>query len=379
MDRLTAMRAFVRLVELGTFSAVADDLRIKQSTVSKWVAALEDEMGVQLLNRTTRSIRITEAGVQFCANAKEILSAYEDARARLQDRSPELQGCLRVSLPVVFGTLFIVPWVPTFLKAHPKLELDLTFDDRYANLMSEDLDVLIRVGVAVDSTLKARTLGHSVRKVVASPSYWSEFGRPESPSALADHWGLRHSSALRADPWLFRKEDEVYRVPIRARFFANNSQALVTAAREGLGVALLADWLVDPHVAAGDLEVVLDSYETSPAPIQALTAPGRGSPARVRALHRRARPRLNHPRPVQVTRASARSQRVGPRLPLLACTPECASGISQARPPPALNSGPTGPVGSILKPSNRAVRATITAMTIDAISLGLMTGLLPTR
>ena len=278
------MRAFVRLVELGTFSAVADDLRIKQSTVSKWVAALEDEVGVQLLTRTTRSVRVTEAGQQFYGRAKEILEAYEDATARLQTRAPELSGRLRVSLPVVFGTLFISPWIPRFLSEHPKLELDLTFDDRYANLMDEDLDVLIRVGVAVDSSLKARTLGRSTRRVVASPAYVDEFGVPKTPQDLDAHWVVRHSSALRNEPWIFRKNRQTLRVPVRARLFANNSLALMEAAKAGVGVALLADWLVDPDIAAGHLVTLLDDFRAPPAPIQALMAPGRVSHPRVRAF-----------------------------------------------------------------------------------------------
>ncbi len=284
MDRLTAMRAFVRVVELGTFSAVADDLRVKQSTVSKWVAALEEEMGVQLLTRTTRSVRVTEAGALFSASAREILASYEHARARLQSEAPELRGRLKVSLPVVFGTLFIVPWIPTFLTAHPKLELDLSFDDRYANLMAEELDVVVRVGVTIDSTLKARTLGHSVRRVVASPKYLRDAGTPTTAEALHEHVAVRHSGALRGEPWIFRKDGRTYRVPIRARFFANNSRALVTAASAGIGVALLADWLVDPYVERGELVAILDDYETPPAPIQALMAPGRMSHPRVRVF-----------------------------------------------------------------------------------------------
>ncbi len=284
MDRLTAMRALVRLVELGTFSAVADDLRVKQSTVSKWVAALEEEVGVQLLTRTTRSVRVTEAGEQFYERAKEILAAYEDATARLQTRAPELQGSLRVSLPVVFGTLYIVPWLPKFMKAHPKVELNLIFDDRYANLMEEELDVVIRVGATVDSTLKARTLGQSRRRVVAAREYLEANGRPETPEALVDHQVLRHSSALRSEPWIFKREGSQIRVPVRARLYANNSQALVAAAASGLGVALLADWLVDPYIEAGKLTPLLEDVQPPPAPIQALMAPGRVSHPRVRAF-----------------------------------------------------------------------------------------------
>ena len=171
---------------------------------------------------------------------KRFSLAYEDATALIQDGSARLQGRLRVRVPVVFGTMFIVPWVTSFLAAHPKLELNLTFDDRYANLMDEELDVLIRVGVAIDSTLKARTLGHSVRRVVASPAYLAQAGTPSTAQDLSAHWVVRHNTALHGEPWVFRRGGQPIRVPVRARFFANNSQALVAAAKAGLGIALLA-------------------------------------------------------------------------------------------------------------------------------------------
>ena len=278
------MRAFVRLVELGTFSAVADDLRIKQSTVSKWIAALEEEVGVPLVTRTTRRLRVTEAGDRFYIRAKDILDAYEDATATLQSEARTLHGRLRVSLPVVFGSLFVVPWIPAFLKAHPKLELTLSFDDRYADLIEEELDVIVRVGLAVDSSLKARTLGQSVRRLVASPAYLKEHGVPSTAEDLATHGAVRHSSALRGEPWVFRRDGESIRVPVHARLYANNSHALVTAAVAGLGVALLADWVVDPYIERGELVPILAEYETPPAPIQALMAPGRMRHPRVKAF-----------------------------------------------------------------------------------------------
>ena len=284
MDRLTAMKAFVRLVELGTFSAVADELRIKQSTVSKWMVSLEEELGVQLVTRTSRRVRVTESGDAFYTRAKSLLADYEEMTAHLQARAPELQGRLRVSLPVVFGTLYVVPWLPTFMKAHPHVELNLIFDDSYANLMGDELDVIIRVGIAVDSSLKAKLLGRTTRRIVASPSYLEEAGRPQNASELAAHPVLRHTGALRGEPWVLKEDDEVIRVPVRARMFANNSQALLEAAKAGLGIALLADWLVDPFIASGELVAILEEVKPPPAPIQALMAPGRVSHPRVRAF-----------------------------------------------------------------------------------------------
>lgn len=284
MDRLKAAHAFVRLVELGTFSAAAEDLRIKQSTVSKWVAGLEAELGVPLVERTTRRMRVTEAGHTFYGRARALLATYDEAVAELQAAAPELQGRLRVSVPVVFGRRFVSPWVPTFLAAHPGIELDLLFDDRYADLLGEDLDVALRVGAPVDSTWKSRKLGDSVRRVVAAPAYLSSRGRPARPSDLARHECLLHSGLPAGAPWRFERAGRSTRVKVRGRLRANNSEALLTAALAGHGVALLADWLVDPHVSSGALEVLLEGYGLPPAPIYALTAPGRAMHPRARAF-----------------------------------------------------------------------------------------------
>ncbi len=272
MDRLQALHAFVRLSDLGTFSAVADDLRVKQSTVSKWVASLEEELGVQLVERTTRSQRLTEAGRDFRTRALDVLSAYDAAVESVRSEAQEPIGRLRVSLPVVFGRRFVLPFLPGFAQAHPRLELELLFDDRYSRLVDDEVDVAIRVGTPVDSSFRARTLGRSARRVVAAPSYLTRVGPPERPGDLVAHDCLLHTGLRPGEPWVFSRDGEGIRVPVRGRARANNSEALLTMAREGLGIALLADWLVADDVGRGTLQVILSAYETPPAPIQAVFA-----------------------------------------------------------------------------------------------------------
>ncbi|MCH9684738.1 MAG: LysR family transcriptional regulator [Deltaproteobacteria bacterium] len=282
MDRLNAMHAFVRLVEVGTFSAVADELRVKQSTVSKWVAALEDELGVRLLERTTRSRRVTEPGTRFYQRARQILAAYDDITAQLQRDLPELQGRIRVSVPVVFGRLFIVPAVAKFLRRYPSMEIELMFSDRYINLVEDGFDVAIRVGRPIDSSLRSRRLGRTPRRLVASPGYVARAEPIRVPADLRDHPCLLHTGLSTGDVWAFEHGGKTLRAPIRGRFSANNSEALLAMARGGLGIALLASWLVDAEVRAQRLVTLLPEYEAPVAVIHALMPPGPHVHPRVR-------------------------------------------------------------------------------------------------
>ncbi|MEM6292363.1 MAG: LysR family transcriptional regulator [Myxococcota bacterium] len=283
MDRISVLRAFTRLVERGSFTAVADELRVKQSTVSKWLRGLEDELGVQLVDRTTRAVHITDAGRRFYDKALTVLAAYDDALEVLAPSDDVLRGRLRVSVPEVFGRLYVVPQVTRFVRRHKELELDLTFADQYVSLVEQGFDVAIRVGRAVDSTLQAHPLASTERVLVASPGYLKQHGAPSSPKALREHACLTHSGAL-GDAWSFLRGGRTQRVSVRGRVSTNNSEAALALARSGLGLCLLATWLVDADLRSGRLVPVLEAYEAPPAPIRALTPPGRRVPTRVRAF-----------------------------------------------------------------------------------------------
>jgi len=284
MDRLTALEAFVRVVELGSFSAVASELRVKQSTVSKWIAALEQELDCQLVARTTRSLRVTDAGASLLGRAKDILAAYEDATAELQSSQPEPRGRIRVSAPVVFGRLFVLPHLSKFMRRYRDIEIDLVFNDRYVNLVEEGFDVGVRVGLPRDTSFVARTLGRTRRFLVASPGYLQRRGSPAAPADLREHDCLVHTGLTTGDTWIFERKGQSLRAPVRGRFAANNSEALLAMARGGLGIALLASWLVQPDLRAGRLVDVLSDYQLPDASIQALTPPGRRTHPRVRAF-----------------------------------------------------------------------------------------------
>lgn len=281
---MTAMHAYVRLVELGSFSGVASELRVKQSTVSKWMAALEDELGTQLVERTTRSQHVTDAGQRFYERAKDIVAAYDSATAELQARTPKPRGRLRVTVPVVFGRLFVIPHLARFMRKHPQVEVELTMSDRYVNLVDEGFDVALRVGRSVDSTFRQRKLGQTARHLVASPGYLASHPEPSEPRDLRDHECLLHTGLTAGDTWVFRRGGKTLRAPVRGRFSANNSEALLTMAKAGVGVALLASWLVDADLRRGRLVELLPEYTLPPAPVHGLTPPGRFTPPRVEAF-----------------------------------------------------------------------------------------------
>jgi len=284
MDRLTAMHAYVRLVELGSFSGVAQELRVKQSTVSKWMAALEDELGAQLVERTTRTQRVTDAGQRFYARAKDIVAAYDGAAAELAATTPRPRGRLRVTVPVVFGRLFVIPHLAKFMRKHAEVEVELTMSDRYANLVDEGFDVAIRVGRPVDSSFRQRKLGQTARHLVASPGYLAKHDAPSEPRELREHECLLHTGLTAGDTWVFRRAAKAVRAPVRGRFSANNSEALLTMAKAGLGVAVLASWLVEADLRRGRLVELLPEYDLPPAPVHGLMPPGRFTPPRVDAF-----------------------------------------------------------------------------------------------
>jgi DNA-binding transcriptional LysR family regulator len=284
MDRLDAMRLYVRLIELKSFSRAAKELKVTQSTASKWLISLESDLGVTLVERTTRTQHVTAAGEVFYRRAKDIISSYEEMAGDLQSATGEPRGKLRASVPVVFGRLFLVPIAAAYIQRFPKVELEFSFNDRYVNLIEESYDVAVRVGTAVDTSLRTRSLGMTTRILVAAPRYLERAGRLITPDDLSHHECLIQSGSNASSIWVFRAGGKTYRAAACGRFTANNSEALLHLAREGLGLALLADWLVQPDLRAGLLVPVLTSYSAPPAPIHALMSPSRHIHPRVRTF-----------------------------------------------------------------------------------------------
>lgn len=285
MDRLDALRLFCRVAARGSFSAAAGDMKVKQSTASKWIAELELQLGASLFQRTTRSVQITDAGRRLLTRAGDVLAAFDDMTAEFAADNPEPTGSVRMSVPEVFGRRFVVPVVADFVLAHPRVRVELVFNDRYVNLVDEGFDLAVRVGVPVDTSARGRKLAESRRVLVASPDYVQRLGTPATPKALAQHQCLVHGQTAPSMVWRFRRGRGAETVvSVSGSVAANNSEAVLQLALRGLGVALLADWLVGDALRQGTLVALLTSYAVPPAPVYVLLPPGRFPSTTVRAL-----------------------------------------------------------------------------------------------
>ena len=285
MDRIDALRLFGRVAERQSFSAAAADLKIKQSTASKWMAGLELELGVRLVERTTRSVRLTDAGRTFLDRSEALVAAFDDAKRELSERHAELAGPVRLSLPVVFGRLFVMPEITEFLRRHPKVRAETVLGDRYVNLVEEGFDVAVRVGIPSDTSSRGLKVASSRRLLVASPGYIAAHGRPHAPRELRRHECLVHGDPSAPSAWKLSRGGRAARpVLARGRAAANNSEAVLAMARAGLGIALLADWLVARDIEKGTLVTLLEEYEAPLAPVYLLTPSGRHATPVVRAM-----------------------------------------------------------------------------------------------
>jgi DNA-binding transcriptional LysR family regulator len=285
VDQIDALRLFARLAQRGSFSAAAKDLKIKQSTASKWVAELESQLSSNLVRRTTRSVHITDSGQRLLARAQDVLSAFDELTSEFEGRNPEPAGRIRMSVPVVFGRRFVVPAVAEFLRRHRQVAVELVFNDRYVNLVQEGFDLAVRVGIPADGSDRGRKLADSRRVLVASPAYLGSRAAPRSPKDLKQHECLVHGDGNVAMVWRFARDSGAdIPVAVRGRVTANNSEAVLQMARRGFGVALLADWLVKEDLRRGRLLPMLQEFVAPSAPIYALRPPGKFASRTARAL-----------------------------------------------------------------------------------------------
>ncbi|MCP2073194.1 UNVERIFIED_ORG: DNA-binding transcriptional LysR family regulator [Pseudomonas lini] len=265
MDKLLALKMFVETVRCGGYSSAARKLGISTSSVTRQVAALEGELGASLLNRTTRNTSVTVAGQAYFEKALAIIESIDEADAIVADRGTEPQGHLRVSVPVEFGRRIIAPHLGRLLDRHPGLEISLSLSDRVSDLISERIDVSVRLGSSVVSDdIVSKRIGHFQRWVVASPEYLARTGLPRHPNDLLKHQCLRFDYGAAHHAWTFQGDEAVLSLNVQGRLQSNNADILREAALAGGGVALLADWLVRDDVGQGRLSRVLEHYEVNP-------------------------------------------------------------------------------------------------------------------
>jgi DNA-binding transcriptional LysR family regulator len=284
VDPFAGLQSFVRVVEAGGFSSAATRLGVAKSTVSKHVRELEDRLGVRLLERTTRTVQLTDAGARFFERAAALVADAEEAERSLGDLATEVRGRLRLSAPKSWGQRYLASLLAELLDAHAGLEIDLELSDRYVDLVDEGFDAAIRIGRPVDSSLVTRRLRSSRSLVVGAPAYFERHGRPEVPADLAHHHCLSYRYQQDGTRWRFEADGREQWVPVGGRFRANDGDVLRDLACQGAGLALLPDFIVDTDVAAGRLTVVLDGYCRSEAQLALVFPARRHVPARVRRL-----------------------------------------------------------------------------------------------
>ena len=278
MDRFAAMKAFVTVAELQGVAAAARQLRISPPVVTRLVAALEAELAIRLLQRTTRAVALTDAGTRYLERARRILADLDDAERTARAERTAPGGRLVVTAPEVFGRREVAPLVSDFLGRYPAMTCELQLADRVVSLVEEGVDVAVRIGVLRDSSLRARAVGATRRVVVGSPAYLAAHRRPRSPADLGRH-ALVHFSARAAPPeWRFHRRGREVRVPIAPRLLTNSAEAAIVHAERGGGLAMVLAYQVRELVRAGRLEVVLARHEPPPLPIQ-LVYPGARLPA----------------------------------------------------------------------------------------------------
>jgi DNA-binding transcriptional LysR family regulator len=265
MDRITGVQLFARIVETGSFSKAAADLGLTQPTATKHVAAIEAKLGARLLNRNTRGVSATEIGALYYDKCKTIQRELEEADNLASLLQSQVGGQLRISTSVAFGRRVVTPLALRFMREHPGISIDLSFDDRYVNLVEQGIDVALRMGRLADSSLGARYLGTNPWLVAASPAYLERAGEPEAPLDLARHACLIYSSVQGDERWQFTDvEGQLLMVPVQGPLRSNNLSAVLAATRAGHGVAVLPGYVARESLADGSIRPVLANY-TLPA------------------------------------------------------------------------------------------------------------------
>jgi len=281
MDTLTAIEAFVRAADGGSFSVAARRIGVTASSVSRSVARLERSLGVQLFARSTRLLRLTDDGRAFHARAIRILEELREAKEAVSLSRARPSGVLRVDAPVALGRVMLAPRIPAFLAEHPDVRLELTLRDQAVDPVVEGLDVLIRIGVLGDSSLVARRFGVCRMVACASPAYLREHGTPRRLRDLSKHNCLGFLREGRPTPWRLGARGEV---PITGSYYANNADVLLEAAQAGTGIVWLLDFIVAEAVAAGRLVEVLADHSIVTRPVHALYPRNRHLLPKVRAF-----------------------------------------------------------------------------------------------
>ncbi|MGQ3054229.1 MAG: LysR family transcriptional regulator [Roseateles sp.] len=284
MDRLQAMEVFVAVVDSGGFAAASRKLDLSAPVVTRAVAELEARLGVRLLTRTTRTVRVTEAGARYAEDCRRILADVGDSEAATSGSRSQLKGLLSVTAPVLFGNLHVTPIVADYLRRYPDVDAQCVFVDRVVNLVDEGLDVAVRISELPDSSLRAIAVGRVRRMLVASPAYLAARGAPQRPEDLAGHVLIQPTQIAPYPEWRFAEGGRPLVQRIRPRLRTTTNDAARSFALAGLGIARLLSYQAADALAGGELVPLLEDFEPSAIPVHIVHHEGRHMTQKLRVF-----------------------------------------------------------------------------------------------
>jgi DNA-binding transcriptional LysR family regulator len=291
-DRFESMSILVAVVEAGSFSAAARQLKMPLATVSRKVAELESHLRARLLHRSTRQLSLTEAGQSYVAACRRILEEVVEAERAASGEYAAPKGELVITAPVVFGRLHVLPVVADFLKTYPEIDVRMVLTDRVVPLLEEHIDVALRIAELADSNFVAAPIGTVRRVVCASPAYFAEHGTPTTPLQLATHACITFEQMTSRQVWSFMSGKSEIAVPVRSRLAVSTAEAAVDAAVAGVGITRVVSYQMADALRAGALKIVLASFEPAPWPVSLVHTGQAILPLKLRAFLDFSTPRL---------------------------------------------------------------------------------------
>jgi DNA-binding transcriptional LysR family regulator len=283
MDRLASMETFIRVVETGSFSGAARQLRVGQPAVSKTIAQLEGYLGVKLLTRSTRGLAPTEAGLGYFERAKRSIEEADEAEMAARGAGTGLKGRLRICAAVTFARIHLIPLLPRFIAAHPELDLEVVLDDRQIDLVQEGIDVALRMGKLMDSTLTARRIGRCKRLVLGTPAYFDRAGTPLAPSELIQHQAVVYLQG-EGSVWSFRRDSSEAAVAIQSRLRVTAAEGVRAAVLANIGLTIASEWMFSPELRSGAVRAVLSEWSLPPLDLWGVFPTGRAATAKARTF-----------------------------------------------------------------------------------------------
>lgn len=284
MDRLESMALFVAVVDEGGFAAAARKMKISPPVVTRSIAELEIAMGVRLLTRTTRVVRVTEVGARYAEDCRRVLADVAEMEDLASGAHGAVRGRLVVTASALFGRMYVTPIVMKYLRAYPEAEVECRFSDRIVNMMDEGIDVAVRIGQLQDSSYQAIHVGQVRRVLCASPAYLKKNGMPERPEDLQNHVIISAGGITPSANWRFSNGDATNIVRVSPRLTVMSNDEAIIAALDGFGITRVLSYMVAPYLSDGRLVEVLGAHETSPMPVHVMHHEGRHAARKVRAF-----------------------------------------------------------------------------------------------